>query len=87
MLDQDTDETLDGTEAYTVDHDRSVLLTVSSDVLEFETLRKLEVKLDRTALPCSADRIYQMEVDLRAIECAVAFVDHIVESKVIKRTL
>ena len=35
VLDQDTDETLDGTEAYTVDHDRSVLLTVSSDVLKF----------------------------------------------------
>ena len=83
MLDQDTDETLDGTEAYAVDHDRSVLLTVSADVLKLETLRKLEVKLDRTALPCSADRIYQMEVDLRAVESTVAFIDHIVESKVI----
>ena len=70
-----------------MDHDRSVLLTVSSDVLEFETLRKLEVKLDRTALPCSADRIYQMEVDLRTVECAVAFVDHIVESEIIKSAL
>ena len=83
MLDQDTDETLDGTEAYAVDHDRSVLLTVSADVLKLETLRKLEVKLDRTALPCSADRIYQMEVDLRTVECAVTFVDHIVKSKVV----
>ncbi len=71
MLDQDTDETLDGTEAYTVDHDRTMLLAVCADVLQLETLRKLEVKLDGTALPGSADRIYQMEVDLRTVECAV----------------
>ena len=54
VLDQDTDETLDGAKAYAVDHDRSVLLTVSADVLKLETLRKLEVKLDRTALPTAA---------------------------------
>ena len=83
MLDQDTDEALDGTEAYAVDHDRSVFLTVCADILKLKTLRKLEVKLDRTALPCSADRIYQMEVDLRAVESTVAFIDHIVKSKVI----
>ena len=83
MLDQDTDETLDRTKYYAVDHDRAMLLAVSSNVLQFETLRQLEVKLDRTALPCSADRVYQMEVDLRTVECAVTFVDHIVKSKIV----
>ena len=77
MLDQNTDETLDRTEYYAVDHDRAMLLAVSSNVLQFETLRQLEVKLDRTALPGTSDAVYQMEVDLRSVERTVAFVYYI----------
>ncbi len=84
VLDQDTDETLDGTECNTVDHDRTMFLAVCTDVLQLKSLRKLEVKLDGTALPGSSDRIYQMEVDLRTVECAVAFVYHIIQSQLIQ---
>ena len=80
MLDQNTDETLDRTEYYAVDHDRAMLLAVSSNVLQFETLRQLEVKLDRTALPGTSDTVYQMEVDLRSVERTVAFVYYIKEA-------
>ena len=38
-------------------------------------MRKLEVKLNRTALPLTTERILDLKVDLRAIECAVAFID------------
>ena len=71
MLDQDTDETLNRTVNNTVDHNRTMFLAVCSCVFQFESLRQLEVKLDRTALPRSSDGVFQMEVDLRAIECAV----------------
>ena len=54
MLDQNTDETLDGTEYNAVDHDRTMFLAVSSDVLQLKALRQLEVKLNGTALPGSA---------------------------------
>ena len=84
VLDQDSDETLNGTVNNTVDHDRTMFLSVSSCVFQFESLRQLEVKLDGTALPRSSDGVFQMEVDLRAIKCAVAFVDYIVKAKVIE---
>ena len=36
--------------------------------------RKLEIKLDGSTLPCSSDRIFQMEVDLRSVECSISFI-------------
>ena len=88
MLDQDTDETLDGTEYHAVDHDRTMLLAVCSDVLQFKTLRQLEVKLNGTALPGSSQmQSYQMEVDLRTVECAVALVYYIRQTQLIQSAL
>ena len=45
-------------------------------VLEVEVERHLEVELHGAALPGASERIFQMEVDLRAVEGAVALVDH-----------
>ena len=59
-------------EYYTMNHDRAMFLAICSVILQLKTLRKLEVKLNGTALPGSANGIYQMEVDLRSIECAIA---------------
>ena len=54
---------------------------------QVKSLRQLEVKLDGTALPGSSDRIFQMEVDLRSIECAVALVYYIIRKpKLIQST-
>ena len=44
-------------------------------------IRHLEVQLDGAALPGTAERILQMEVDLGAVEGAVALVDLVVHSK------
>ena len=75
MLGQDADKALDRTKDHAVDHDGPVLLTVLAHVLQFKTLRQLEIELDGRALPGTAEAVHQMEVDLRAVESAVAFVD------------
>ena len=84
MLDQNTDKSFNGSKRNTVDHDRTVFLAISSYIFAVKAQRKLEVKLNRTALPCSSNGILQMEVDLRSIECAVAFIYHIVQSQIVK---
>ena len=85
MLDQDSDEPLNRAEYHAVDHDRSVLLAVRARILQVEPERKLEVKLDGSALPGTSDGVFQMEVDLRSVERAVAFIYHIRESDVVER--
>ena len=84
MLDQNSDKTLDRSECNTVDHDRAVLLSISPGVLQVKTLRHLHVKLDGSALPCPSDGIFQMEVDLWPIECAVSFIYHIIKPQIIQ---
>ena len=41
-------------------------------------MRELEVELDCTALPLTSKSVLDLKVDLRAVECAVAFVDLVV---------
>ena len=77
MLCDDTDKTLYGTEYNTVYHYRAVLLTVCSDIFKFKSFGQLHIELYCTALPCSSQRIRQMEVKLRAVESSVALVYHI----------
>ena len=84
MLNQDTDETLDGTEYHAVDHDRAVLLAVCSHVLQFKTLGQLEVQLNGSALPGTANAVYQMEINLRAIERAVALIYYIRHTQLVQ---
>ena len=85
MLDQDADKSLDGTKGNPVDHDRTMFLSVCSCVLQVKPLRHLHIQLDRSALPGSSDGVFQMEVDLRAVESAVTFIDHIVQPKIVQR--
>mmetsp|Transcript_17763 Transcript_17763/g.49244 ORF Transcript_17763/g.49244 Transcript_17763/m.49244 type:complete len:502 (-) Transcript_17763:893-2398(-) len=44
-------------------------------VLQIEPKRQLEVQLHGTALVLATQRILQLDVDLRAVECSVALVD------------
>ena len=46
MLDQDSDKSLDRSKCYTVDHDRTVFLTICSCVFKVKSERKLEIKLE-----------------------------------------
>ena len=87
MLGKDTDKALDGAEHDTVDHYRTVALIVCADVGEVKSLGQVHIKLDGTALPCSAEAIAYMEVDLRAVERAVAFIDDIGLAYLVKRAL
>ena len=54
-----------------------MLGVVGADVLQVEALGQLVVELDRGALPLPADRVGDVEVDLRAVERAVAFVERV----------
>ena len=78
MLNQNTDEALDGAEAHAMQHDGALLGAVGVHVLQVKVERHLEVELDGTALPGTAERILQVEVDLGAVEGAVALVDLVV---------
>ena len=51
-----------------------MFLAVRSDVLKVETLRHLKIELNGAALPASADRVINVEIDFRSVEGAVAFV-------------
>jgi hypothetical protein len=55
-----------------VDDHRAVLGVVGADVAEVEALGRQVVELDRAELPLAADRVGDVEVDLRAVERAVA---------------
>ena len=67
-----------------MDHDRAFLLAVTVGVLQFKVQRQLEVELDGTALPGTAEAVGQVEVDLRAVERAVALVDSILHTHAVE---
>ena len=85
MLDQDTDETFNGAEYSSVNHNRTVFFAVFAYIAHVEFFRHLEVQLNGAALPGTADAVLQMEVDLRAVERAVALVDNVFEAELFKR--
>src|SRR5262249_39697610 len=68
MLDEDSEEALDGTVQRPMHHQRLMRLTVFSDVLQPEARRQIEIELDRGELPFAADRIDQLYVDFRPVE-------------------
>ena len=55
-------------------HNRAMLLSVCPNIINIESLRKLEIKLDGSALPRSAYGIFQMKIKFRSIEGAVSFI-------------
>jgi hypothetical protein len=56
-------------------HDRAMFLAIFADVGHVEAFRHEHIQLDGTALPGTADGVFDVEVQFRAVECAVAFVD------------
>lgn len=49
-----------------------------------ELLRHEHIQLDRATLPGTANGITQMEINLRAIECAIAFIDDILQATMLQ---
>jgi len=77
MLDQDPEEALDAAIAGAVDHHGCVALSVGPDVGEAEPRGHREVELDRAALPRALQHVADVEIDLRAVERAVALVQRV----------
>ena len=78
VLNQNADEALDGAKAYAVQHNGALLGAVGVHVLQVKVERHLEVELNGAALPGTAERVLQVEIDLGAVEGAVALVDLVV---------
>ena len=75
VLGEDGDEALERAVDGAVDHHRPVLLVVVADVGEIEALGRGVVELDGAGLPGAAQRVGHGEVDLGAVEGAVAGVE------------
>ena len=87
LLRDDADEALNGAEHHAMDHDGTMLLTVRADIGQIKALGQLHVQLNGAALPGTSQTILEMEVDLRAVECTVAFIDGVVHAQIIQRAL
>ena len=81
MLDQDSDKPLNGTKCYTMNHNRTVLFSVCSDIFQLKPLGHLKIQLDGSALPGPSDGIYQMEINFRPIKRTVPLIHHIVQTQ------
>src|SRR5208282_2263228 len=68
VLNEHAEETLDRSVESAVHHDRLLAGAVFGNVFEAEALRQVEVELHRRQLPQAADRVYQLDVDLRPVE-------------------
>ena len=75
VLDDDADEALEGAVDGAVDDDGHLDAALLGLIGQAEIVGQLEVQLDGAALPFAAQRVLDLEVDLRAIEGAVALVD------------
>ena len=75
MFNQDADETFKRAVSCTMQHDSTMFVSIFTDIIDVESFRKLHIHLDRAALPCSSKGILYMEIQLRSIECTVAFID------------
>src|ERR1700722_7491064 len=75
MLDERAEEAFERPGKRAVNHDGTVILPVASAIFQLETFGQNEINLDRTKLPRTAERIANVDVELRTVEGAAAFVD------------
>ena len=80
MLDQYAREALDRAEHGAMEHHRHVTLAVLADVGRPEPAGQVEVHLHGAALPVAADRVAQHELELRAVERALAGIVGVLEA-------
>src|SRR5262249_7879357 len=58
-------------------HDRTMRLTIRTNVLQLETLGQIEIDLSRAALPPATDRVPDFEINFRSVKCAATFIHFI----------
>ena len=75
VLDEDPEKALERAEDRPMEDHGPLLGAVLGRVLEVEPFRVREVDLERPELPGAADRVGDLEVELRAVERAVSRVD------------
>ncbi len=75
MLDEDAEEAFERTGKRAMNHYGAMIGAVASAIGEFEAFRQDEINLHGTQLPLAADRIANVDIELRAVESAAAFVD------------
>ena len=72
MFDQDAEEAFDRTQQGPMHHDRLVQLTIGARVFQSKPLGKKEIELHGRELPETAQRVHQLDIDLRPVECCFA---------------
>src|ERR1700746_3703895 len=77
VFDQDADETLHRAEDRPLEHDRGMAHAILADIDGSEPPRHVEIKLNRAALPLPAERVAEVEFELRPVERALAGVERI----------
>jgi hypothetical protein len=68
MLQHHGQEPFDGAEQRPMDHERAVAGVVGPGVLQVESVRELEVDLQRRDLPAPSDRVADVHVDLGRVK-------------------
>jgi len=79
MLDQDAEKTFERAKEGSVNNVGTMVFSIGSDVAQAKALRQIEVELNGRDLPCPAQCIFDLNVELGAIECTAAFVDLVIE--------
>src|SRR5580700_1596073 len=65
VLDQNAEESLDGTQERTVDHQGLVARAVVTDKLQAKARRQVEIELDGSELPGTPDGVDELDIDFR----------------------
>ena len=84
VLNKDTDESLNRTIYYTMNHNWTMFLAILTNIGQVKLLRQLHIQLDSTTLPGTANRILQMEINLWTIESTIALINHIVQTTMLQ---
>src|SRR6056297_2755380 len=80
MLDQDPEESLDGTEQCAMHHVGAFFLSVPVHEGHVETLGQVKIELYRGHLPFPSEGILDFEIDLRSVKRASPFINLVVEA-------
>ena len=77
MLDQHTEEPLQGTEQRPVDHDRLMFPAVFANIVYLKAFRQVEIHLDGGALPGTAQDVLNFYIDFRPVKSPVSFIQDV----------
>src|SRR5215469_12900148 len=72
MLDQDSEESLHGSKQSAVHHQRLMTSAVFAHVFQSEPRGQIEIELNGCELPRPSNRVDQLHVNFRAVECRFA---------------